>query len=88
MGAAQRRGQRQLRAFLRYEELAVKMALAKALHHSAHQKTPLPGMRPGSLSDPGQPQRSDRTVRDSSLGRPPVLPPLLVQEEGIDTRTV
>ena len=40
--------------------------------HDAHdalrgQKTPPPGVRPGSPSDPG-PQRSDRTVRRSSGG--------------------
>ena len=34
-GAAMRRQQRQLRSFLRHEELSVKMALARALHHSA-----------------------------------------------------
>ena len=42
-----------------------------------HQKTPLPGMRHGSLSDPEQPQRSDRTVRGSALGCPSVSSPLL-----------
>ena len=85
------------------KELSVTMALAKALHHSAqppgpvmgepseevenetdhvprHHKIPPPGMRPSSLADLGRPQRSDRAVRGS--------PPLLVQEEGIDTRTV
>ena len=33
--SARRRRQRQLRSFLRQEELSVKMALARALHHSA-----------------------------------------------------
>ena len=37
MGAAQRRRQRQLRSFLRHEELSVKMAVARALHHSAQR---------------------------------------------------
>ena len=40
-GAAFRRRQRQLRAFLRHEELSVKMALAKALHHSAQPPGPV-----------------------------------------------
>ena len=34
VGAAKRRRERQLRSFLRHEELSVKMALARALHHS------------------------------------------------------
>ena len=34
-GAATKRRQGQLRSFLRHEELSVKMALARALHHSA-----------------------------------------------------
>ena len=40
-GAAFRRRQRQLRAFLRHEELSVKMALATALHHSAQPGGPV-----------------------------------------------
>ena len=45
--------------------------------HDAHdalrgQKTPPPGVRPGSLCDPG-PQRSDRTVRRSSGDSLPTL---------------
>ena len=45
--------------------------------HDAHdalrgQKTPPPGVRPGSLGDPG-PQRSDRTVRRSSGDSLPTL---------------
>ena len=37
MGAAQRRRERQLRAFHRHEQLTVRMALATALHHSAQR---------------------------------------------------
>ena len=49
--------------------------------HDAHdaqrgQKTPPPGVRPGSLSDPG-PQRSDRTVRRSSGETPLLTAPML-----------
>ena len=35
--SARRRRERQLRSFLRHEELSVKMALARALHHSAQR---------------------------------------------------
>ena len=35
--SARRRRERQLRSFLRHEELTVKMALARALHHSAQR---------------------------------------------------
>ena len=35
--SARRRQERQLRSFLRHEELSVKMALARALHHSAQR---------------------------------------------------
>ena len=37
MGTAQRRRERQLRAFHRHEVLSVKMALATALQHSAQR---------------------------------------------------
>ena len=40
------------------------------------QKTPPPGVRPGSLCDPG-PQRSDRTVRRSSGELPLLAAPML-----------
>ena len=40
-GAARRRRERQLRSFLRHEELSVKMALARALHHSAQPSGPV-----------------------------------------------
>ena len=42
-GAARRRRERQLRSFLRHEELSVKMALARALHHSAQPAGPVVG---------------------------------------------
>ena len=43
-GAAQRRGERRLRAWLRQESLSVAMALAEATHHTApqRQEAPLP----------------------------------------------
>ena len=56
--------------------------------HDAHdalrgQKPPLPGVRPGSLSDPG-PQRSDRTVRRSSGEVPLLAVPVLAGGDGVD----
>ena len=47
------------------------------------QKTPPPGVRPGSLSDPG-PQRSDRTVRRSSGEVPLLAVPVLAGGDGVD----
>ena len=78
-GAAKRRRERRLRSWLRHERMTVAAELSAALHHSRDggqvkydglraQKTDSaapPGVRPGSLCDPG-PQRSDRTVRRSS----------------------
>ena len=62
--------------------------------HDAHdalrgQKTPPPGVRPGSLCDPG-PQRSDRTVRRSSGELPLLAAPVLADTaaEAVDARTV
>ena len=40
-GAARRRKERQLRSLLRHEELSVKMALARALHHSTQPSGPV-----------------------------------------------
>ena len=56
--------------------------------HDAHdalrgQKTPPPGVRPGSLCDPG-PQRSDRTVRRSSGEVPLLAVPVLAGGDGVD----
>ena len=56
--------------------------------HGAHdalrgQKTPPPGVRPGSLCDPG-PQRSDRTVRRSSEEVPLLAVPVLAGGDGVD----
>ena len=47
------------------------------------QKTPPPGVRPSSLSDPG-PQRSDRTVRRSSGEVPLLAVPVLAGGDGVD----
>ena len=59
--------------------------------HDAHdaprgQKTPPPGMRPGSLLDPG-PQRSDRTVRHSVGDAPFLVVPALRSDDGVDGTT-
>ena len=56
--------------------------------HDAHdalrgQKTPPPGVRPGSLSNQG-PQRSDRTVRRSSGEVPLLAVPVLAGGDGVD----
>ena len=53
------------------------------------QNAPHPGVRPGSLSDPG-PQRSDRTVRRSSGEAPLLTAPMLADAaaEAVDARTV
>ena len=53
------------------------------------QKTPPPGVRPGSLVDPG-PQRSDRTVRRSS-GKAPLLVVASLADpsaDGVDAATL
>ena len=62
--------------------------------HDAHdalrgQKTPPPGVRPGSLCDPG-PQRSDRTVRRSSGELPLLAAPMLADSaaEAVDSLSV
>ena len=51
------------------------------------QKTPPPGVRPGSLSDLG-PQRSDRTVRRSSGEVPLLAVPVLAGGDGVDGTVV
>ena len=63
-------------------------AIREEVVHGAHaalrgQKTPPPGERPGSLSDPG-PQRSDRTVRRSSGAVPLLAVPVLAGGDGVD----
>ena len=91
-----RRRQRRLRSWLRHERMTVAMTLAEMTHHTAGeevvhdahdalrgQKTPPPGVRPGSLSDPG-PQRSDRTVRRSSGAVPLLAVPVLAGGDGVD----
>ena len=50
------------------------------------QKPPLPGVRPGSLFDPG-PQRSDRTVRHSGGDAPLQVVPALRGYDGVDGTT-
>ena len=51
------------------------------------QKPPLPGVRPGSLFDPG-PQRSDRTVRHSAGDTPLLVVPALRGDDGVDGTTL
>ena len=51
------------------------------------QKPPLPGVRPGSLFDPG-PQRSDRTVRHSAGDAPLLVVPALRGDDGVDGTTL
>ena len=51
------------------------------------QKPPLPGVRPGSLFDPG-PQRSDRTVRHSAGDAPLLVVPALRGDDGVDSTTL
>ena len=51
------------------------------------QKPPLPGVRPGSLLDPG-PQRSDRTVRHSAGDTPLLVVPALRGDDGVDGTTL
>ena len=48
---------------------------------------PLPGVRPGSLFDPG-PQRSDRTVRHSAGDTPLLVVPALRGHDGVDGTTL
>ena len=69
-------------------------AIREEVVHDAHdalrgQKTPPPGVRPGSLVDPG-PQRSDRTVRRSS-GKAPLLVVASLADasaDGVDAATL
>ena len=54
----------------------------RARRPTGTEDTP-PGVRPGSLSDPG-PQRSDRTVRRSSGAVPLLAVPVLAGGDGVD----
>ena len=51
------------------------------------QNAPHPGVRPGSLFDPG-PQRSDRTVRHSAGDTPLLVVPALRGDDGVDGTTL
>ena len=70
-----------------------KMArVGEGVEHEQHdglraQKPPLPGVRPGSLLDPG-PQRSDRTVRHSAVDTPLQVLPALRGDDGVDGTTL
>ena len=64
----------------------------EGVEHEQHdglraQKPPLPGVRPGSLFDPG-PQRSDRTVRHSAGDAPLLVVPALRGDDGVDGTTL
>ena len=64
----------------------------EGVEHEQHDglralKPPLPGVRPGSLFDPG-PQRSDRTVRHSAGDTPLLVVPALRGDDGVDGTTL
>ena len=66
--------------------------VGEGVEHEQHdglraQKPPLPGVRPGSLFDPG-PQRSDRTVRHSAGDTPLLVVPALHGNDGVDGTTL
>ena len=52
------------------------------------QEQPPPGMRPGSLSDPGPPQQVAATVGYVTVGAPRLTPVVLVQDAALDDKTV
>ena len=63
-------------------------AIREEVVHDAYdglraQKTPPPEVRPGSLVDPG-PQRSDRSLRRSSVLTPLLAVPVLAGGDGVD----
>ena len=67
-------------------------SVGEGVEHEQHDglralKPPLPGVRPGSLSDPG-PQRSDRTVRHSAGDTPLLVVPALRGDDGVDGTTL
>ena len=70
-----------------------KMArVGEGVEHEQHvglraQKPPLPGVRPGSLLDPG-PQRSDRTVRHSAGDAPLLVVLVLRGDDDVDGTTL
>ena len=64
----------------------------EGVEHEQHDglralKPPLPGVRPGSLFDPG-PQRSDCTVRHSAGDAPLQVVPALRGDDGVDGTTL
>ena len=52
------------------------------------QEQPPPGMRPGSLSDPGPPQQVAATVGYVAAGAPRLTPVVLVQDAALDDKTI
>ena len=69
MGAAQRRRERQLRAFHRHKVLSVKMALATALHHSA-QRVEVPREVEEAFVGPRAQKTFPPGMRPASLAEP------------------
>ena len=63
-GAARRRRERQLRSFLRHEELSAKMALARGLHHSAQLRGP-------AVEEPREVEAQDTHAAPRGLWEPP-----------------
>ena len=66
--------------------------VGEVVEHEKHvglraQKPPLPGVRPGSLLDPG-PQRSDRTVRRPAGEAPLLVVASLAGGDEVDATTV
>ena len=69
--SARRRWERQLRSFLRHEELSVKMALARALHHSAQRvEEPREGVEGVTYDAPRRHKLPPPVTRPASLAEP------------------
>ena len=64
VGAAKRRRGRQLRAVHRHEVVSVKLALATALHHSAHRPKPV-------MEEPEEEELHETHDAPRGLGTPP-----------------
>ena len=69
--SARRRRERQVRSFLRHEELSVKMALARALHHNAQQvEEPRDGVDGETYDAPRRQKPPPQGTRPASLAEP------------------
>ena len=96
--SARRRGERQLHSFLRHERVSVRMALAKALHHSrdvglsstqpfGDTRPRAGGKRPEVLKDPGPPWVEAITVGYVAAGAPLPAVPTLGGNDGVEGTT-